>query len=86
MPKIAEFFGISIYIYYDDHPPPHFHALYSGEEAVIRIGDLSVRDGSLPPRALGLVMEWAALHREELAAAWASAEALEVLPQIAPLE
>jgi len=49
-------------------------------------GALSVRPGSLPPRALGLVMEWAALHREELASAWASAEAPEALPRIEPLE
>ncbi len=86
MPKISEFFGISIYIYYQDHPPPHFHAIYAGQEAVIRIGDLSVRDGHLPPRALGLVMEWAALHREELSSAWAKAESLETLPRIEPLE
>jgi hypothetical protein len=37
MPRISTFYGIVIAIYYDDHAPPHFHALYSGSEAVIRI-------------------------------------------------
>lgn len=86
MPKLAEFFGISIYIYYEDHPPPRFHAVYAGQEVVIRISDLSVRDGRLAPRALGLVMEWAGRHREELSFAWARAEAFESLPKIEPLE
>jgi hypothetical protein len=86
LPKISEFFGISIYIYYADHPPPHFHAIYAGREAVIRIADLSVVEGKLPPRALGLVVEWATQRQEELAAVWKQAEAHEELSKIPPLE
>ncbi len=86
MPKISEFFGIVIYVYYDDHPPPHFHARYAEFEAVIQIEDLSVVRGGLPPRALGLVVEWATLHREELDEVWRQAEARETLSKIPPLE
>ena len=64
MPRISEFFGISIYIYFEDHPPPHFHARYAEFEALIRIDDFRVLRGSLPPRALGLVVEWAGLRQE----------------------
>ena len=56
-PATPEFFGIAIYMYFDDHPPPHFHARYAGFEAVIRIDDLRVERGELPPRALGLVVD-----------------------------
>lgn len=59
MPKISEFFGIAIYVYYREHVPPHFHALYGGQEALVTIEHLSVLAGSLPPRAMGMVMEWA---------------------------
>jgi len=86
MPKISEFFGIAIYMYFDDHPPAHFHARYAEFEAVIQIDDLSVRRGSLPPRALGLVVEWATLHQSELASAWKRAQAGQPLSKIEPLE
>jgi hypothetical protein len=75
MPKISEFFGISIYVYYREHGPPRFHALYGGEEILVSIGDLSVLSGALNPRALGLVMEWAALHKDELRVVWRQAAA-----------
>ena len=86
LPRVSEFFGISIHVYYDDHPPPHFHAVYSGEEAVIHIGDLRVLRGGLPPRVFGLVLEWAFQHRPELEEAWLQAERLEPLSRIPPLE
>ena len=40
MPKISEFFGIAIYVYWRDHGPPHFHAVYAGDEAAITIEDV----------------------------------------------
>jgi hypothetical protein len=86
VPRISEFFGISIYMYWGDHGPPHFHARYSGHKASISIGGLSVLAGSLPPRALGLVMEWAALHERDLRAAWDRAAKNEAPGTIAPLE
>jgi len=73
-------------IYYNDHPPPHFHALYGGDEAVVDIETLALIGGGLPPRALGLVTEWAARHKEELKAAWEKVQNLEPPGKIAPLE
>jgi hypothetical protein len=66
MPKICEFFGIFIFMYYEDHNPPHFHARYGEYEALIQITPLGLLKGSLPPRALSLVMEWAAIYQKEL--------------------
>lgn len=85
MPKISEFFGIAIYIYYREHLPPHFHAIYGSEEVLIAIDDLSVLSGRLTPRAMGLVVEWASLHQEELRRVWAQAMAHEPLSKIEPL-
>lgn len=59
-----------IKMYYDDHNPPHFHAEYAGEEALIPIDTLDVTAGDLPSRALGLVYGWAGKHRAELREAW----------------
>lgn len=85
MPKVSQFFGISIYFFYDDHPPPHFHVRYGQDVAAIEIDTLTVRAGWLPPRVLGLVMEWAALHQEELRTGWMEAENHLPLSQIPPL-
>jgi hypothetical protein len=70
MPELSRFLGVVISIYFDDHNPPHFHALYNEYEALIAINDLSVLRGGLPSRALGLVMEWASLHKAELLENW----------------
>jgi hypothetical protein len=86
MPEISRFFGILIKIFYDDHNPPHFHAEYGDSMALIDMRNLSVFAGWLPPRALGLVIEWATLHREELLADWERAQTQQELQKIAPLE
>ena len=76
MPRISALCGIVIAIYYDDHAPPHFHALYSGHEAVIRIDNLVLLAGGLPRRARALVGEWASAHRKELLGVWERAGAM----------
>jgi len=70
MPELSRFFGIIIAMFYDDHNPPHFHARYGSYKASIRIEDFAVLEGYLPPRALGLVMEWAEIHKDELVVDW----------------
>jgi hypothetical protein len=70
MPRISEFFGIVIEMFYGDHPPPHFHARYGEESAKVAIEDGEVIAGSLSGRALRLVREWLDEHREELIANW----------------
>ncbi|MHC4250899.1 MAG: DUF4160 domain-containing protein [Planctomycetota bacterium] len=57
MPEISRFFGIVIKMFHDDRNPPHFHAEYAEDRALIEIGSLSVFAGRLPPRAMGLVVE-----------------------------
>lgn len=86
MPEICRFFGLVIALFYDDHAPPHFHVRYGAQKATIDIEKLIVLDGRLSPRALGLVVEWAALHQFELRSNWARARRHEPLDQIAPLE
>jgi hypothetical protein len=85
MPELSRFYGIVIKMYFDDHDPPHFHAEYAEDQAVIGIETLAVIAGRLPPRALGLVAEWAALHQDELRQAWRKAKSLESVNKIAPL-
>ncbi len=70
MPEVSRFFGISIRMYYDDHNPPHFHALYAGNEAEVGIDSLEVLEGELSRRAIGMVLEWAAAHQQELIENW----------------
>lgn len=57
MPEISRFYGIVVQMYFGDHPPPHFHARYSGQNGKIDIESLAVIEGNLPARALGLVIE-----------------------------
>jgi hypothetical protein len=86
MPKISEFFGISIYMFHREHFPPHFHAIYGGEEAVVSINDLSLLTGRLPPRVMGMVIEWGSLHQEELRQDWTKVLAHDPLDTIEPLK
>jgi hypothetical protein len=86
VPEISRFFGIVIAMFYNDHPPPHFHVRYGGARAIVDIGTLAVLEGSLSPRVLGLVVEWAARHRHELRANWDGARRHEALAPIQPLE
>ena len=58
MPEIARFYGIVIKLFFGDHPPPHFHAIYGEYNALISIESLEVIEGDLPNRAEKLVMEW----------------------------
>jgi hypothetical protein len=86
VPEISRFFGIVVAMFYNDHPPPHFHVRYGSQRAILDIETLSVLDGALSPRALGLVVEWAAQHRPELHANWERARRHARLSPIPPLE
>lgn len=86
MPEISRFFGIVVAMFYEDHNPPHFHARYSTDEAVIKISDFTVLEGYLPPRAMGLVMEWATIHKNELLRDWEVAKDKRPLFSIEPLK
>ena len=86
MPTISQFFGIVIQMFWREHAPPHFHALYGEYEALIDIRTLEVIGGSLPRRALALTVEWAFEHRKELMEDWNICQAKQLPKRIPPLE
>jgi hypothetical protein len=86
MPRISEFYGIAIYMYYRDHPPPHFHAIYGEFDAEIAINTSEIMEGELPRKARQLVREWTDLRRIELQRDWDLARAGEPLEWIDPLD
>jgi len=85
MPEVSRFFGIVIRLHYADHNPPHFHATYQGGTVEVDIRTLELMEGTISPRALGLVLEWAWLHQDELLEAWRQAAAGEPIAKISPL-
>ena len=85
MPEVSRFLGIIIALYYKEHEPPHFHAKYGGQRAVFSIADLRLLEGSLPPRVVSLVLEWAFQHRPALMEDWELARAEKPLAKIPPL-
>jgi len=86
MPRISYFFGVAIYMYHNDHLPPHFHAEYGEFEAIYEIETLEIRRGRLPRRAHAMVVEWAVLRRSELRASWDLAREGLPLADIEPLD
>jgi hypothetical protein len=85
MPEISRFYGIVVFLFYDDHNPPHFHVQYGEYKAVIRINDFALMEGYLPPKAMGLVNEWATLHKSELHENWEFSREALPLNKIEPL-
>jgi hypothetical protein len=85
MPEISRFLGIVIYMYFKDHNPPHLHVVYEKYEASIEIKDLKIIKGSLPPRILGFVVEWAMIHQDELLENWEAVKYLKTPKKIEPL-
>lgn len=85
MPELSRFYGIVVKLFHNDHHPPHFHAEYGPDRMVVRIDTLGVIAGKLPPRAMGLVMEWASQHEADLRNAWDQARNMEPLDRIDPL-
>ena len=86
MPEISRFLGIVIAMYYNEHNPPHFHARYGQYKIEIAIQTMAVLAGKFPPKALGLVMEWATLHQDDLMVDWNLARDNAELIRIEPLE
>lgn len=86
MPQISRFFGIIIFIFFDDHNPPHFHAKYGEFNAAVEISTLEIIEGYLPTRAINLVREWANLHINELNEDWELVKSNRTPKAIQPLE
>ncbi|MEK7249737.1 MAG: DUF4160 domain-containing protein [Bacteroidota bacterium] len=85
MPEVSRFYGIVIRMYFDDHPPPHFHAEYGEHEVLYDVANLRIFSGSLPHRAMKMVEEWSALHQNELLEVWKKVERQEPSFKIEPL-
>jgi Domain of unknown function (DUF4160) len=86
MPNISYFYGIAIRIYFNDHPPAHFHAVYGDYVGQIDIATGKLLHGTLPRRVLALVRQWRKLHMEELMEDWSLAQARKAMKPIEPLE
>jgi hypothetical protein len=85
MPEISRFLGIIIAMFYRDHSPAHFHAIYGEYEVTVEI-DSGIINGRFPKRALRLVFEWLELYKDELLGNWRLAEQRRPLNKITPLE
>ena len=66
MPEISLFYGIRVTMYYEDHNPPHFHAEYNGNKALVDINETRIIKGALPSKQLELILAWAVIHQDEL--------------------
>ena len=86
MPLIASFYGIAIYMYFDDHNPPHFHAVYGEHEAKVAISSGDVVEGSLPRRAARLVREWTLERVPQLMDNWDRARSAKPLLTVTDLD
>ena len=84
MPELCRFDGITIRIYFREHGPPHFHAIYGELEAQINIDNLAVLNGDLPARRLRDVIDWARTRQTELRTAWERAQGSESPGKIDP--
>ncbi|MCD7959527.1 MAG: DUF4160 domain-containing protein [Ruminococcus sp.] len=85
MPTISMFYGILIRMFYDDHNPPHIHAIYGDCKASFTL-DGELLDGNLPNKQRKLVEAWIAIHQDELAANWQLAQSGEPIFRIEPLK
>lgn len=86
MPIISSFYGINIYMYWDEHLPPHFHAKYNEHSVLIDINDGSVLKGLFPFKQLKLVLAWCELHKRELLNNWENAVKNKEIKKIDPLK
>lgn len=85
MPTICMFYGILIQMYWDEHVPPHFHAIYGEYQASIDVRTLTLMEGMLPRRAIQLVLDWAELHQAELLEDWDLCQQKQMPRPIEPL-
>ncbi len=85
MPTISKFYGIVVFMNYNDHPPPHFHARYQDQEVIVEI-DTGLVEGRMSKRALRMVLEWLDIHQAALTNNWELARQRKALREIQPLQ
>ena len=74
MPVISRFYGIIIKMYFNDHLPPHFHAIYNDYNGIFDLNTLELLEGDLPNKAIKLIIEWAEKYQAELLKIWKTKE------------
>lgn len=85
MPEISRFLGIQIFMYFNEHNPPHFHVEYNEYKVSIHIDTLGILEGKVPSKVMGLVIEWAEDHQDELMKNWKSLQSTGEYFKITPL-
>lgn len=86
MPTISMFRGIKVFMNWNEHNPPHFHAKYGDSEVIVSIKDLEILSGKFPNKQEKMLLGWAAFHQEELMENWELAENDQEFFQIEPLK
>lgn len=84
MPELSRFYGIVVFMNYNDYDPPHFHVRYQEQEVTIEIQS-GIVQGMMAKRALKLLFEWFEQHQQELADNWQRARGRGPLQRIPPL-
>ncbi len=84
-PRISEFFGIEIFLYWNDHNPPHFHVKYADYNAFVSIHEPQILEGNLPKKIEKLVIAWAELYYEDLLEDWELVQLMKTPKRIDPL-
>jgi len=84
MPEISRFYGLFVFMNFNDHNPPHFHVWYGDYKITVSIND-GIVEGKMPKRALNLIFDWLEIHREELKENWERSKRKETLNKIEPL-
>jgi len=72
MPTIALFSGINVYMYFNEHNPPHIHASYENYYCSISSDSKEILKGLFPKAQLRLVKEFIKEYKEELYYMWDS--------------
>lgn len=85
MPEISRFLGIIVFMNFNDHNPPHFHAKYGDFQITVEI-QTGIIEGKFPKRALSLLLEWYEIHKDELLTNWNSLLTTGEYHKISPLE
>mgnify|MGYP001566021829 CR=1 FL=1 len=85
MPEVSRFFGIVVRMFFDEHPPAHFHADYAEFSAVVRVQPIEVLESTLPPRAVSMVLEWAARNQAGLIDNWERLHSGQAVRRLPPL-
>lgn len=84
MPVVSRFYGIVVFLNYNDHNPPHFHARYQDQEVTFEIQS-GIVTGTMSRRALQMLFEWAGQHQQALMDNWSRARERRPLLPIEPL-